>query len=284
MSAGINNNLPPERPGNQRFAPPSKADIPDENFEPYDTYTKPKKHSGKKVATALLIIVLLLAAGAGAYELFLKSKLKPAPKAATQTTQRSNTLNAASSTSLPAAPTKHYDSAHFNLGIDYPQTWTITDADGIKLTIKSPRVNLVAATGSTASGEIVITVQNKQTTLPDFVKGSAMAVLNSDTVAYTKPTSNQRANTNLSYLQYAATTTNGALDGIYITGNNGYQKGQSVPQADISGVDPLVTVSFAACADDTCASPKPLSVQASSWQTTSQAAATKAMLQSLSLK
>jgi hypothetical protein len=107
-------------------------------------------------------------------------------------------------------------------------------------------------------------------------------VLDSDKVAYTKPTQNQRANTYLSYLQYAATTTNGALDSIYITGDNGYKKGQDVPQADIIGVDPLVTISFVSCADTACASPKPLSITASSWQASALAKTAKAMLQSLS--
>jgi hypothetical protein len=281
MSADTNTNQKPDqanlpgRPEKYRFAPPPQTEIPEENFEPYDSYgKKPKKHTGRKVFIILLIIVVLAAAGAAAYLLFIKPK--PVAKAP------ATPSNTAAANSTAAVTTKHYDSTNFSLGIDYPSTWIVADADGVKLTVKSPLENLPAASGTTQSGEIVMTIQNKQTSLPDFAKGSATAVLNSDNVAYTKPTTNQRANTNLSYLQYAATTTAGALDGIYITGNNGYQKGQDVPQVDITGVDPLVTVTFVSCTDSSCAAPKPLSLEAASWQKNALAAPVKAMLQSLS--
>ena len=278
---------PPEaaqRPAARRFAPPPSGDIPAENFEPdmpdsfdkpYDTYQKPNKHTGRNVFIALLVIILLAGAGAGAYFVFLKPK--PVTKTANQAAQ---TSTAATNAAAAAVPTKHYDSTNFNLGIDYPNTWVLADTSGA-LTVKSPLQDLPTASGTTLSGKIVLTIQNKQTSLPDFAKGDATAVLASDNVAYTKPTSNQRANTYLSYLQYAATTTSGALDGVYITGDNGYQKGQNVPMSDIVGVDPLVTVTFVSCTDDACAAPKALSVQASSWQANALAKPVKAMLESL---
>jgi cytoskeletal protein RodZ len=290
MSIDMNDNKPADqtgRPQQRRFASPPQTGIPDENFtasEPYETYgtkqKKQKKHTSRKAFVVLLIIVVLAGIGAAAYYLFLKPKaVTKAPVHASQSSQSSGD-NSAKTTATAA--TKHYDSTNFSLGIDYPTSWTLADTDSSKMTLKSPLESLPGANGQSTSGKIVFMIQNKQTSIPDFAKGSATAVLDSDKVAYTKPTSNQRANTYLSYLQYAATTTNGALDGIYITGDNGYQKGQDVPQADIIGVDPLVTVTFVSCADSACAVPKPISLQSSSWQKSVLAAPVKAALQSLS--
>jgi hypothetical protein len=117
----------------------------------------------------------------------------------------------------------------------------------------------------------------------DFDAGNAVAVRDSEKVSYTKPTPSQRAQTYLSFVQYAATTTHGALDGIYITGNVGYKKTQPIPKTDVAARDPIVGITFVKCANDACsgAVPTPLSIKASEWDNNSFKAPIKTMLTSL---
>jgi hypothetical protein len=151
------------------------------------------------------------------------------------------------------------------------------------MTVRSPATQLKSASGQSVTGRIIMTIANKGNNLGVFDKGNATAVLNSQKIAYTSPTPNQRANTYLSFLQYATTTAAGALDGIYITGDNGYQKGQDIPKGDIAGIDPLVSVTFVQCAASTCSGgTSALSIAASSWSNTSFAAPITKMLESLS--
>ena len=127
-----------------------------------------------------------------------------------------------------------------------------------------------------------MTIANQGQNLNVFDKGNATAVLASQKIAYTSPTQNQRANTYLSFLQYASTTQNGALDGVYITGDNGYQKGQDVPKSDVAGITPLVSVTFIQCANSACSgSTTALSVAASAWSDTSLSGPVTKMLESL---
>ncbi len=244
----------------------------------YDDYDEPKKHTSRKLAIAVLAVVVLAGAATGAY--FLAQKPKTAAVKTSSQAQPAKT--AASATPAPVSTT-HYDSTNYNLGLDYPTGWTLADLSAGKLTVTSPVESLLAASGQTVSGKIILTIQNQQKTLPDFAAGNAVAVLASDNVAYKQPTSTQRANTYITYVQYAATTTNGALDGLYVTGNNGYQKDQAIPESDIVGVNPLITVTFLNCGTSACSSLSPLSVQATGWQKSQLASTVKLLLESLSL-
>jgi hypothetical protein len=244
----------------------------------YSTYGKAKKRRGHKLVITLVVIVVLAAAGAGGYLFWHKSQKAPA-KTTGQAQQAAATLVP---TPTPV-PTTHYDSADYNLGLDYPTGWNLSDPAGGKLTAISPVETLTSATGDQTTAKILLTIQNQQTSLPDFTAGNAVAVLASVKVAYKHPTSTQRANTYISYVQYAATTANGALDGLYVTGDNGYQKGQAIPQSDITGVNPLITVTFLKCTTAACSATTALSIQASSWPKSQLATTTQAMLQSLAL-
>ncbi|HEY1835716.1 MAG TPA: PsbP-related protein [Candidatus Saccharimonadales bacterium] len=239
---------------------------------------RPKKKWPRVVGWTLLGIVILAALGAGGYWL---ANRKPAPKPAqSQQNANSQTSNKITTT------TKPYTSNDLNLSFNYPENWTVADTGNGKLTVTSPAMQLTDASGQTQTGKVVMTIQNENSAdFSAFKAGNAVAVMTSEKVAYTNPASDQRADTYISFLQYAATTTNGALDGVYITGNAGYQKGQAIPEVDIAKVDPVVTVTFAKCANASCTgNATPLSVSSEMWSNSGFSAPIETMLKSLAIQ
>jgi hypothetical protein len=246
-------------------------------------------HKLRNTILITLLILVVLALAAGAYWWWggpLPGDNQKQQPVATTTPQTTN-QQAQQSASEDAATTKteDYSSVSLGLSLAYPSSWTPAETNGV-LTITSPVVDLTDATGQKQKGEIVLTVRNKQALLPEFDAGSAVAVLASEKIKYTKPSSIQRASTYVSYLQYAATTTKGGLDGIYITGDAGYQYAQTILKGDIARIDPKISVGFVSCGDGACAkgSPtKPLTITNTSW-TGPNKEAVMAMLASIVLQ
>lgn len=220
---------------------------------------KPKKRWPKWLA---LIIVIVLVCGGGAYYWFVMRK--PAAKPVAQ--QKTTTTTAPIPDAAQPIKTKHHDSTNFSLGFDYPDTWAVTDDGSGKLTLKSTPLQLKDTTGKAMTAQVVFTIQARQSSLDAFKNGNATAVLDSEKIAYAKPTPTQRAQTYLSFLNYASSTATG-LDGIYVTGDFGYQKEQAIPLVDISKADPLITITFLKCATATsCDQPAtPLTISTTNW-------------------
>lgn len=227
-----------------------------------------RKFNPKKLLVYLAVLIILAAAAGAVYKFVIKSK-PAAPAKQAQTTQ-------AKPAELIESTTKHYESPNFYLSLDYPANWAVSDNSGDKLTVSSPELKLKSAAGQKVDGQIVLTITQKGQNLASFVAGNAVAVLDSEKINYTKPTSTQRASTYLSFLQYAKTTASGALDGIYVTGNLGYQRQQDVPKTDIAGVDPEIIVVFKSGS-------QPLSIASSSWNDVQLSAPIKKMLASLAI-
>lgn len=239
---------------------------------------RPKRNNAiRTVIKGIVITLLLVAIGAGLYWQFARPK--PATKPSTSTTAPSTQ---STTTQESQVATKSYDSTNFSLSFNYPEKWTVADTTGTTLTITSPATQLTDATSKAVTGQIVTTVQQKGQLPPGLGAGDALAVLSSQRVSYTQPTSSQRGQTYLSFLQYSATTAAGGLDGIYITGDYGYQKAQTIPKSDIANIDPLVTVTFLKCSDANCAAANKtaLTVAATSWQDSAFSAPIKTLLTS----
>jgi len=205
------------------------------------------KHFLAAILKVLLIIVLIVALAGGAFWFFTRPK--PSPKPAT-TAKTSTTNNANTSPTKITSATKRYDSSNYNLSFEYPSDWTISDEATAKLTATSPPLRLVGENGDAFTGQIVFAVQNQQTSIAAFAKNKAVAVLESQKIAYKQPTSNQRAQTYVTFVNYSGSMA--LIDSLYITGDNGYQAQQDVPQSDVVQANPLVTVSFLKCADAAC--------------------------------
>jgi len=200
----------------------------------------------------------VLAAVGAAYYVGSQHKTVPAKKSTATTTPRKQI-----SQLIKTVPTAHYDSTTYGIGIDYPNNWAVSDTTA-KLTIISPDVSMETPTSQT-NGHVIVTVQNQQSAIAGFPADGAMASLGSDKLTYAQPTPVQRAQTFLSYLGYSSADN---LDALYLTGDAGYQQGQTIPLSDVIKGNPLVSVSFATCASDSCANetPKPVVLKASGWK------------------
>jgi hypothetical protein len=252
-----------------------------DDFEvPYDPPKKPHKFLRKLLhffGWLLLTAIITGAIGGAAWYYWLKDE----PKSTT-----SDTSDEQSKTPTPAPvaepdPTETYTSSAFQLQFDYPEGWKVTEGADNKIIGVSTATKFKTVSGGTQTGQVLFTIQHKQASLPDFTSGNALAVYESEKVDYAKPSQTQRASTYISFLNYAASTTKG-LDGIYVTGDNGYKKDQYVPLVDVSKSDPLITLTFRSCDDDKCATPgKPLTISANAWGDTGFAKPLRTMLQSI---
>ncbi len=245
------------------------------------TRQKPKSHKVLRFFGWMLLIVLLTTAGATAgWYFWLRNVPKTMPGTAEKAQQ---TVPApAPKPAEVAEPVETHTSAAFQLQFDYPKTWKVVEAADNKITATSPATKLKTAAGSTQNGQIVMTIRFKQASLPEFKDGNARAVLESEKIAYAKPSQSQRASTYISFLKYAATTAKG-VDGVYVTGDNGYQKDQDIPLTDIAKADPLITITFFSCADATCspATRPPVALAPGAWQDAAFSKPLKDILQSI---
>jgi hypothetical protein len=237
----------------------------------------PQYHKNKAKLRRLIIyaaVLVIIAGAGGGYWYF--NRHKTAKTAKTTQTQQS-----ASSTKIDKN-TQSYNSPNFYLGFNYPANWTVTDNGGGQMTITSPATHLKSTSGKEVTGQIILMLRSQGQALPEFNIGNTTAVLPSEKIAYTKPTQNQRANTYVSFLQYPSSSS--GLDGIYITGDYGYQTGQAIPKVDIAKVDPVISVIFTQCTSSDCSSKAtPLTISASSWSDPAFATPIKTMLESLSI-
>jgi cytoskeletal protein RodZ len=243
---------------------------------------KPGKKRGgsKKWLLVVIIVLLLIIAGlAAAYWYINRDKTTPTKttKATPKTTQTAPQQQTSQNANL-----KDYTSTNFSLGLKYPDDWTLNDTANA-LTIISPTDKLPGSAGSQVSGAVVVDIRPQQQSLAEFKTGNAVAVLDSKNVNYSSPAQGQRATTFLSYLQYNSTTTKGALDSIYVTGNSGYKKDQTIPMADVIKVNPLINVYFVQCASACTPTSTTMSVNGTSWTSTQLNGAVETIIKSLSL-
>ncbi len=233
---------------------------------------KPKKsHKVRNTILIVLLVLLLMGGGAAAFWVYEK-KFKDEPTAVQNTAKTSpQTDKETPSPSGQQDPfTKQmttYESSNFSLSVDHPEDWEPAEHNGV-LTITSPITTLTDANGQTTQGKVLLTVRPKQANPEELSKGNAVAVLESQKVDYTHPSAGQRGSTYISYLQFAETTTKGGMDGVYITGDAGYQYAGYVPKTDITSVDPLINVTFINCANEVCAksAQSPLTISSTSWK------------------
>lgn len=271
-------------------APEPKPLTPEEETERQErieylrSLRKPDKKRGgsKKWLWIVVVLLLIILAGLGAAYWFLNRDKTPAATPATTT--NSQQQQPATQQQQPAADAnfKAYTSTNFALSLKYPSDWTLNDT-APELSIISPVQQLPGSAGSPVSGAIVVAIRPQQQSLAEFKSGNAVAVLDSKNVGYTSPAQGQRATTFLSYLQYNSTTTKGALDSIYITGNSGYKKDQAIPMTDVIKVNPLINVYFVQCTTSCTPTSTTMNVNGTGWTGDKLNTTVETILKSLSL-
>ncbi len=237
------------------------AELPEQTPEEVLNSAKPFQDFKKRrrLSRVIIAVILLLVVAAAAFWL-LKSK----PDAEQTQTQQPPSATEETTHQTISSETKNYHSPKFFLSFDYPSDWKVVEAvDGSRLTIKSPTLSLPTKSGN-QSGQVVMLMRDETQKLPEFDKGNAMAVRDSEKITYDKPSSTQRGQTYISFLTYASNPAAG-LDGIFITGDNGYKTEQAIPKADIIPIEPIISVSFISC-DGGCGTTA-LQVSPSLWDT-----------------
>lgn len=217
-----------------------------------------RKKSKKALYIVLGIVGGLLLLGAGGMAVWLLTKKSDTSKNSTaqQTASQSSNSSSASSKQPSGVQTKGnsyvYKSAKLNIGVTYPKTWTLREStDKEQLTITSPQTTYTKKDGTSTEG--VITVKLRNGILPDAMKTTvqnAVAVADSEVVAYTEPTEGQRQYTNMSYVGVDANNFGFAL----VTGNTAYKAAQLVGGGiDLNGQAYLFVAGYGADAADTLA-------------------------------
>jgi len=246
------NKLPPNNPLNDLTPVP-----------PVNNYGPPKKAKKSKwwVWVVLLVVIIL---GLGAW-VYIGHKT-PAKKTLATNTVVKKTKIALPSKTPPSIPTSSHTSSSYGLTFSYPTSWSVVDSGSAPLLTTSPAMNLISDNGQTVLGQIVLTI-SQPNLLPAGFTSSSVAVLTSQKIAYSKPGATQAADTYLSFVQYPSTNIIGGLNGIYVSGNYGYQKDQVIPASNINQVNPLIYFSFYSCANSSCplSSRQPLTISSSEW-------------------
>lgn len=261
---------PQQPPDDHEAASQSISDYV-KDVQPYQQNKRQRRHG----FLILIIVMVLLGGGAIAY-IVLKPKSPPPPAPSTQNTSASEQ----SPSSITV--TKHYMAQHFpGLEFDYPDNWTVSEPEtGNQITVRSKTLKLKHANGQTVNGQIIFSIQPKGTQLPQFTNNTPTAVLESDKIAYTRPSPSQRGSTYVSYLRFNKSSPSG-LDAVYITGDKGYQVGQDIPKTDFDALDPIISVAFVQCQNNDCSSSAAMSLKPSSWASDAVFKQVNSMLRSL---
>ncbi|MBA3757335.1 hypothetical protein H0X09_00490 [Candidatus Saccharibacteria bacterium] len=231
--------------------PEQKPEMEQHSTADYASYKSPGKNKRKRTTFSfnwrkplkyLLILLSVAAIAAAVYWFTTKPKLP----LDSNNKKAQSAQNTSSESSKIETTTSHYSSTELKLEFDYPADWKVTDTPGSgRLSVASPEIQLTDQDGKKVTGQITMAIRSKGQPLPEFDKGNAVAARSSEKISYTKPSQNQRATTYISFLRYASSPqAQGDFDGIYITGDTGYQKDQAIPKADFTPIDPGVSVTF----------------------------------------
>lgn len=272
------------KPDEYRVAPQTATQAEYDDYNQHAAgYKRPVRHSVRKMFIVFGILVGLGLVSFIIYWFFLRDT----GGSSTQNTQTTQT-NSSQSSEAPTTTdittkTEHYVSNTFMLEFDYPEDWTVAEqSESGQLAVQSPALQLEDVTGAMVTGQVVFTIRNKQQPLPEFDSGNAIAALESEKITYAKPSSVQRGSTYLSFLRYA--TVSQGLNGIYVTGDYGYQKDQAIPKADFTPVDPIISTTFQKCADGTCGTMgTAIGISENMWEETTFSKPLKAIFESLTI-
>jgi len=230
-------------------------------------YKKPSS-GNRALKIGLSLAVVLVIVGLGTY-LLITNKPKPAKqtyvvKTATSIKSKTNSTTGA----VNSPPMTSYASSSYGATFSYPSNWKlVNNGPGAPITVTSPIENLINENGQKVPAEVTMNLSNQATTPSTFGNTSA-AVLTSQKLTYKHASASQAASTYISFVQYPSTTVVGGLNGIYVTGNYGYQKYQLIPVSQINQVDPLIYFSFTQCQSLTScssSSPQPLVISSTEW-------------------
>ncbi len=148
----------------------------------------------------------------------------------------------------PSSQIKEYTSDSMNLAFSYPGDWKIDDSTRGLIKVESPIIKLADLNRDQADAKVVVTFLSSGSEVPGFGDSGAIAVKDSEKLAYAAPSQNQRAETYLSFAGFAGR----GLNGVFVTGDSGYKIDQLIPESDVKKGDPIITVMFYSCSNSGC--------------------------------
>ncbi len=237
-------------------------EIPIKDFSYTDPSKIPKKKVFKIRKYVYLLVGVIVLIGIGFLIFHSSTNTSKVSKRSKVATAKVNQTNNKSVT--PVGSNTSYNSTNFNLTMNYPNSWVISDTPTM-LQLNSPITSIVDENNHMVQGKIIISVSPQGKFPVNLGSQPATAVLNSQLISYSTPTPAQDAQTYLSFLQYSSTNTVGGLDGVYVTGNYGYLKGQNIPQTNLANISPLVIITFQKCSDQKCSNLSNLTISAKDW-------------------
>lgn len=202
-----------------------------------------ERHRKKRSRVLMVTLLAVLTIGALGY-LYAKQFDISAQQPESQSVQ-----TVKPDTSEQVAKSERFTSKDMSLSFDYPGNWSVDDSAKGLIRVESPVVKLADINGESSDSKVVLMIMSKNSEVPGFGDTGATAVRDSEKLTYTSPSQNQRAKTFLSFAGFGRS----GLDAVFVTGDSGYQQGQSIPEDDIKNSDPIISVSFYSCDDAKCA-------------------------------
>ncbi|HSX00313.1 MAG TPA: hypothetical protein VLH38_04720 [Patescibacteria group bacterium] len=155
------------------------------------------KKSRKKLWIVLGIIIGIVVLAGGGVTAYLLLHKSPKPAVTTPAAAKKPTVAGVQSTGNQNT----YKSPTLNVGVTYPKTWTMREsADKQEIILASPQSTYTKKDGTSAQG--VFTIKLRNGIIPEGIKTAvqnAVAVKDSEVIAYATPVTDQRQYTNLSY-------------------------------------------------------------------------------------
>ncbi|MET0779385.1 MAG: hypothetical protein ABWY71_00975 [Candidatus Saccharimonadales bacterium] len=179
-----------QQPQEQQWGPP-------EHMHAAGSSRGSKNNKKRLFIIAGVVVVLLLAAG-GAYVLLGGKKSDSKKTAVTAQTQQTATPVVPAA---DAATPKTYKSTKLNIEFTHRTDWTMREnSDKSEIILTSPQVSYQKKGGVAAQG--VFTLKFRNGIIPEAMKptiANAVAVKDSEVIAYAEPAAEQRKYTNLSF-------------------------------------------------------------------------------------
>lgn len=183
--------------------PPAADFMPRPPLPPHGAGKRPARGGkpGKRTLIIAAIAVVVLALAASAFMLLSGKKEGTAkvPAATTATTEEDR-QDAGSQQPSSNGP-QTYKSTKLNIAFTYPAGWKMKEnADKTVITLTSPQVSYTKKDGSSASG--VFTLRLRNDVVSDGLRQaveSAVAMKDSEIIAYDQPTDQQRQYTNITF-------------------------------------------------------------------------------------
>ncbi|MFA5004438.1 MAG: hypothetical protein WC498_04150 [Candidatus Saccharimonadales bacterium] len=265
---------------------PDGSDIDEEEYKtlhPQAGYQSihGKKGGGKKWLLILLAVLLLAGLGFGAYKLLSHKTTKASTKG-----NQSQNIPKPSEVTGNGLTTYTAPTDGLGLSFDYPSSWVVTPTSGqpgTTITATSLLVSLTDATGSKATGKVVVTVSASATNPTGKGPVAAKAAQDSVQYAYTAPTPIQHQYYYVSFLHFPnAAATVGAFEEVAITGINLMPKDTAITSDLLGSVNPVISAVFYKCSTQDCTGTGQslLSISNSTWQSNATMQAVQKLFES----